>query len=194
MEEFHKRTDTAEGGDTWKRIEEALSDADILDYSEVIVEDGKEITLNIDVDLGGGFEGGFASTALSAVLPHNTLFRFAVHREDFIDEIGKFFGMQDVKVGYVDFDKKMIIKTNDEEKVKSLFSSDEIRSTLLDLSNFSLGIHSHNVSHSRESFLELVIDDAVTDITLIKKLHHCFLLVLKFIEDQLPVSDLRIES
>ncbi|WP_207533392.1 hypothetical protein [Desertivirga arenae] len=168
---------------TWKKIELDLLKEDVLDYEAVIPTKGREVILDIDVDLGGGFEGGYASTSFSTMLPHSTEFRFAVHREDFIDEIGKFFGMQDVKIGDEVFDKRMLVRTNDEKTVRSVFSDEDVRKTLLSIHNFSLGIHTHHVSGVKEPFLELFIEDeAITDIGTLKNLFSVFELILNRVE------------
>jgi hypothetical protein len=41
--------------------------------------------------------------------------------------MGKWFGMQDVTVGQEDFDRDFVIKGNDEQKLRRLFSSQKIR-------------------------------------------------------------------
>ena len=83
----------------WAEIEEEIS-ADIpYEYQVVIPKDGYNVSLRIDIDLGGGFEGGFSTTTFTVPLVDPTDFSFAIHHEDFIDEIGKFVGMQDVVLG-----------------------------------------------------------------------------------------------
>jgi hypothetical protein len=54
-------------------------------------------------------------------------FRFAISRKDMFSEIGKLFGMQDVKIGDAIFDDEFIIKSNDEEKVRAFFDSPRLR-------------------------------------------------------------------
>lgn len=54
-------------------------------------------------------------------------FRFKIYRSGFFSKIGKTFGMQDILIGHPEFDEGFIIKGNDEEKVKELFSNDKIR-------------------------------------------------------------------
>jgi hypothetical protein len=54
-------------------------------------------------------------------------FRFAISRKDMFSEIGKLFGMQDVKIGDAVFDDEFIIKSNDEEKVRAFFDSPRLR-------------------------------------------------------------------
>jgi hypothetical protein len=54
-------------------------------------------------------------------------FRFEIYRKGFFSELGKLLGMQDIEVGYEDFDRDFIIKGNDEQQVKLLFSSATVR-------------------------------------------------------------------
>jgi hypothetical protein len=46
-----------------------------------------------------------------------------VYRKGVFTEIGKWFGMQDVTVGYEDFDRNFVIQGSDEQKLRRLFSS-----------------------------------------------------------------------
>ena len=57
-------------------------------------------------------------------------FRFTVYREGLFSRIGKFFGMQDVEVGYPEFDRDFIIKGNSPERLQALFSNPRVRSYL----------------------------------------------------------------
>lgn len=54
-------------------------------------------------------------------------FRFAVYQSGIFTEIAKWFGMQDVEVGYPEFDGSFVIKGNDEPKLRRLFSNENIR-------------------------------------------------------------------
>jgi hypothetical protein len=54
-------------------------------------------------------------------------FRFIIYRKGIFSDIGKWLGMQDVTVGYPEFDEAFIIKGNDEQKLRRLFSSQTIR-------------------------------------------------------------------
>jgi len=54
-------------------------------------------------------------------------FRFKIYRSGFFSKIGKTFGMQDIPIGDPNFDEDFIIKGNDEDKLKELFSNDKIR-------------------------------------------------------------------
>jgi hypothetical protein len=162
----------------WQQIATDIND-DVLEYHAIIKQGELDIYLDIDIDLGGGFEGGYVTTSYRAALS-NTDFQFAIHEEHFTDEIGKFFNMQDVKIGYPDLDHHLIVKTNDSEKVKTLFTDEETRKTFTKLENFDLGISLQSIegSGNKEAFLELNIEDGITDIPTLRELYHAFYAVL----------------
>jgi hypothetical protein len=54
-------------------------------------------------------------------------FAFTIYRKGFFSDLGKRLGMQDVDVGYREFDEAFIIKGNDENKLRELFSNRRIR-------------------------------------------------------------------
>ncbi len=161
--------------DIWNQVKADLDDVSYpLIYNVNIQENEKSVFLNIERDLGGGFESGFQSTTLTAPVPiqfttfasrlnDHKNFRFALHDEDFIDKLGKFFGMEDVKTGYDSFDKKLVVKTNDVEKVKAVFSDVETRNTFESLGGFNLHIANYD-EDDKHSSLELTIDREITDV------------------------------
>ncbi|MCY7422522.1 MAG: hypothetical protein LH478_12360, partial [Chitinophagaceae bacterium] len=111
----------------WQQVRSDFEGEDLLGYNALLEGANHIVELDIDIDLGGGFEGGYEITRFISKLPVADDFKFALHKEDFLDEIGKFFGMQDIKLGYVDFDKHVIVKTNDEARIKELFSDEQLR-------------------------------------------------------------------
>ena len=54
-------------------------------------------------------------------------FRFTIYRRNIFSGIGKWFGMQDVTVGYPGFDDDFIIKGNDEARLRQLFADAKVR-------------------------------------------------------------------
>lgn len=54
-------------------------------------------------------------------------FSFAIYPQTKIAEVQKHFGLQDIIVGYPEFDSQFIVKGNDENKVRKLFASDNLR-------------------------------------------------------------------
>jgi hypothetical protein len=169
----------------WQHINsQFLLNPDPLEYTAVIEQGNHRIILNIDIDLGGGFESGYETTSFTAHLHTRSPFRFAIHEEHFTDEIGKFFGMQDVVVGYEEFDKKLIIKTNDANKLKEVFADASVRAAILDLNNFTFGITTHHSSGNatKEPFLELTIETGITDVSKLRTIYKAYFTVLTAIE------------
>ncbi len=54
-------------------------------------------------------------------------FLFRIYRRNVFHDIGKAFGMQDVTVGFPEFDRDFIIQGNDERKLRMFFESSPIR-------------------------------------------------------------------
>ena len=146
----------------------------IQSYNAVIIQGSTKIVLDIDIDLGGGFESGFSTTIYNALLPNYPSFRFAIHKENFMDELGKFFGMQDVVIGYKAFDEKLIIKTTDKAAVRKVFASAELRETILSIDDFTFGIHHHNKDDIEKAYLELYIEAGITDTFVLRKIYNAF--------------------
>lgn len=171
--------------EVWQQIEKDLTrNPDLLDYRAIIEQQKRKIFLEIDIDLGGGFESGYSTTTLHAPLQTEQDFRFAIHKEDFLDDIGKFFGMQDVEIGYPEFDKKLVIKTNDESRVKQVFSDRSVRELFKSLNDFTFGITKHTIpdSNYKGAFLELIIEDGITDPDHLRKIYHAFFNTLILID------------
>ena len=163
----------------WQQIDADLKKEEIFDYNALIKQNGKEIQFCIDIDPGGGFEGGWELTWFKAALSLKNDFKFAIHNEGFTDEIGKFFGMQDIETGHPELDKHLIVKSNNEEKVKTIFADEDIRAVFAALEEFDCGIH----IHKDIPYLELNIDAGITDPAALRKIYHGFYRLIGAIED-----------
>jgi hypothetical protein len=164
----------------WKKITADLSvENPPLQYQVLIYHDDKKILLDIDIDPGGGFESGYESTTLTATVHNLNGYKFAVHHEDFLDVVGKFFGMQDVEIGYPEFDKDIIVKTNDTERTKHIFLDEEVRKTFQSLTGFTFNTIT---KHTEEDHLEFTIDKGMLDTAELRKIYTAFVSVLSSIE------------
>ena len=54
-------------------------------------------------------------------------FRFTIYRRGVFSDIAKWYGMQDVNLGYEPFDRDFIVKGTHEERLRQLFSNPRIR-------------------------------------------------------------------
>lgn len=177
----------------WDQVKQDLDNINYpFVYGANIQHQEKTVFLSIEVDLGGGFESGFQTTSLTAPVPvqftalssrldTDKEFRFVLHDEDFIDKVGKFFGMEDVHTGYEEFDKKLIVKTNDIERVKKIFADPETRKLFISLGSFNLHI-AHYEQDEPHSALELTIDRDITNVEDLKHVYNAFLKVLESFE------------
>jgi hypothetical protein len=90
-----------------------------------VVAHVKEWTVTLDTYAAG--ENGPTYTRMRAPYVNKDGLRFTIYRKGFFSERGKRLGMQDIEVGYHEFDDDFIIKGNDESQVRSLFANKRIR-------------------------------------------------------------------
>lgn len=167
----------------WQQITSDLQlQGDLLDYAAEINQQGRIIYLDIDIDLGGGFESGYATTRFLVPLPTNPGLRFHIHPEDWISEIGKFLGMEDVELGFPRMDKAYIVKTNQPETLKALFANEEIRATVRKYADCDLRIITNHDDNVEATSLSLLYEDAITDPTALREIYRAMYLLAEGIE------------
>ena len=169
----------------WQQVTADLnSGKELLEYETVLNQGTRKVLLDIDIDPGGGFESGYEYTRLTSEIQKINDFRFAIHHEGFIDKMGKLLGMEDILTGYPEFDKKLIIKTNNAEKVKTIFADNSIREVLQTLADFTLHITHHRVDSEdeKEAFLEFEIQRGITEPSELRKIYHTFYNILLSID------------
>lgn len=69
-------------------------------------------------------------TRLRAPYVNPDRFRFSVTKRGLFSGVAKLLGMQDVEVGYPEFDRGFVIRGNDQAKLKALFSNERLRELL----------------------------------------------------------------
>lgn len=111
-------------------------------------------------------------------------FYFKVYRKGFFSGVEQMLGLQDINIGCDDFDKDFTIKSNDEKKVKQLFSNEKIRRLIQDQPNINLQIQDYE-GLSSASFpkgvdeLYFKVKGIIKDIDRLKELYELFAEVLK---------------
>ncbi len=164
-------------------IADFKKDPDPLEYHSILEQQDRRVILDIVNNHAVGFEA-IAFTSFNAFIYDRSNFRFTIHNEGFKDEIAKIFGMQDIVLGFKEFDEKFIIKTNDENKAATLFANSEIRTTLLTLPSLAFSIVEYTLDDGdgKAPFLELKIEKSITDVNLLRKAYNVFCSVLQGIE------------
>ena len=184
MEEEEKIISAVNEEQLWQGvISDFKADPDPLDYHVVLEQHERRVILDIYNNHAVGFEA-MAFTTFSAYLFGRNNFRFAIYNQGFKDELSKFFGMQDVVLGFNDFDEKFIIKTNDESKTTLIFTNKQLRNTLLKVPNLTFGIVEYTLEEGdgKAPFLELKIEKAITDPIQLKEIYNAFFNVLLMVE------------
>lgn len=147
-------------------------------YRATIHTGSHDIYLETVRSAGGGEEGSsFAQTTFTTALPVGNTFRFAIVPEDFLNRIGKFFGMQDIKIGYPEFDDNVLVQTNDEQRLKSIFADESLREIFQNLSGYSF--HIDKASEGEGDHLHLILQRAITHPADLRKIFGVFHHVLK---------------
>jgi hypothetical protein len=120
----------------WRQLSQELNDAEFSkgsfwtgtrDRVDISYKNW-EITLDTHVIHHG--KHAVTYTRIRSPFLNKDGFRFRIFRKKIFSDIAKFFGMQDIVVGYEDFDQDFIIQGNDEVKVKKLFANPNIRALI----------------------------------------------------------------
>ncbi|MEG0774080.1 DUF3137 domain-containing protein [Clostridium sp.] len=111
-------------------------------------------------------------------------FYFKIYRSGIFTGLGKILGMEDINIGYEEFDEDFVIKSNSEEKVMQLFSNKSIRDLIQEQPQISLEIKDdEGFFNTRfpEGIDELYfqVTGVIKDIDRLKELYELFALVLK---------------
>ena len=171
-------------GDSEEQITQSLTahlqrQPEAFQHIIALQQQDRRILLEVDIDPGGGFERGYASTRFSAPVAGTTDFAFTIHPEGFLADMAKLFGLQDEVVGYPEFDEKVIIKTNNKEGVRTVFANQALRKTFSALSNFNLRLGRNNEG---EKYLTLEIEEGITDPAVLMQLYTAFTQVLSAVD------------
>lgn len=109
-------------------------------------------------------------------------FYFRIYKNGIFNKICKLFGMQDILIGDIIFDDKFIIKGNDEQKIKQLFSNRKIREMINDQAEIYLEITDEyggcNILENNIAELKFSVDGEIKDVDRLKRLFKLFEKVL----------------
>ena len=106
-------------------------------------------------------------------------FKLQITQQGVFENIGKFFGAQDILIGDKQFDKKFIVKSNDEVKALLTLSNNSIIKTLQDVDTIRLDITDGEGLWSEKPkegnfMLYYVLDSKINHIDQLNKLYSLF--------------------
>ena len=115
--------------EVWKELSKEIG-AEFIEggrrKSDKLCAKVKEWTVTLDTYsvTAGGAQNTY--TRMRSPYINRDNFKFSIYHRDFLSDIGKLLGMQDITTGYSEFDREFIIKGNDKEKVKLLLANSKI--------------------------------------------------------------------
>ncbi|TGD83238.1 hypothetical protein [Hymenobacter wooponensis] len=173
----------------WQQVAADMArEANLFEYTADLHQEGYTVRLELDIDLGGGFEGGFETTTFTAPVPTHVELRFALHEQDWIHEIGKLLGLTDVQLGYPELDPAYIITTNDPAALQGLLSDPVLRETLQKYQELRLSLAPTHHDNVDELFLTLTKEQAITDPQQLQEIYHLMLSLLQQLSPAAPVA------
>ena len=88
------------------------------------------------------WSGKFSTEMTRIIVPYNSFenFKFKIYRSAIISNLERIFGGQDIEIGRAEFDKKFIIKSNNEHKIKTLLQNRKIRNLIEMQKNINIEI------------------------------------------------------
>ncbi|RSK32441.1 hypothetical protein [Hymenobacter metallilatus] len=162
----------------WQQVAADIArQPDMYDYSADLHQQDFRVRLELDIDLGGGFEGGYELTTLTASVPAHMAFHFALHEQDWVHEVGKLLGLQDVEVGDPALDAAFIITTNQPDTLRQLLADPEVRATLLRYPDARLALAP--ASHAPDAPVQLTFtaERAITEPAQLQEIYHMLLVL-----------------
>ncbi|SNR86624.1 MULTISPECIES: hypothetical protein [Hymenobacter] len=176
LRSFHAESETA----LWQQVAADLQQQeDILEYSADLHEGGYQMRLELEVDLGGGFEGGYETTSFMALVPGAPTLRFALHEQDWIHQLGKALGMQDVQVGDPELDAAYIIKTNEPGRLQQLLAEPGVRAVLLKYQELRLDLVAAPEDTPGGVWLTFIKEQAIVEPEALREIYHMLLTLLR---------------
>jgi hypothetical protein len=165
----------------WQEVAaDIVRQGDLFNYTAELIQDGYHMQLDIDIDLGGGFEGGFQSTRMAALVPNHTSLLFALHEQDWLHELGKLLGLTDVELGDPALDAAFIITTNDVAALRELLLPDmALRQTLLRHQDCRLTLAPTSHEAGADVYLTFSTDTALTDPDELREVYHALYTLLR---------------
>jgi hypothetical protein len=109
----------------WRQLADEIH-ADYIKGNKVEAHCG-QWTVTLDIYTVSHGKSATTYTRLRAPYVNKDGFRFTIYRKGPFTRLGKLLGMQDVEVGFPEFDKAFVIKGNNEEKLRALFADSRIR-------------------------------------------------------------------
>ncbi|WP_139924542.1 hypothetical protein [Hymenobacter sp. DG01] len=164
----------------WQQVAADLAqDGNQYEYQAELLHGGYRTQFGLDIDLGGGFEGGYELTTLTTVVPGRPTLHFALHEQDWVHELGKLLGLTDVELHDPELDAAFIITTNDAAALRTLLTEPSVRATLLKYQPLRLTLAPAHHEPEAEILLTFTKEEGITDTAQLQEIYHMLYLLLQ---------------
>jgi hypothetical protein len=128
-----RRLTGQERKEAWRRLAEELEGRYVaggLRRGDRVEVAHGDFTLTLDHYVVSTGKSTVVYTRMRAPFDNRSGFRFTIYRRGVFTGLGKLFGMQDIEVGGLEFDREWVVKSNDESRVRALLANHRIRELL----------------------------------------------------------------
>ncbi|MBX0292366.1 hypothetical protein K3G63_18105 [Hymenobacter sp. HSC-4F20] len=169
----------------WQQVAADLAqEENLYEYRAELRQGGYSIQFELDIDLGGGFEGGYELTTFRAAVSNHPGFHFALHEQDWVHEVGKLLGLTDVELGDPELDAAFIITTNDAGVLRTLLTEPSVRATLLKYQELRLSLAPTSHEPGAEVMLVFTKEEGITDPAQLQEIYHMLYVLLQHLAPQ----------
>ena len=153
--------------------------------SDKVVAKVKEWTITLDTYTSQSGQSSTTYTRMNAPYVSNDGFQFTIHRKGVFSKLRERLGKHDIEVGYPEFDRDFIIKSNDEFKVRALFANSRIRQLIQSQPDihFGAGTKHGGSTQAFPSILSFGVSGVIKDVERLKSLFELFKETLNQLSD-----------
>lgn len=176
--------------EVWRQLSEEIS-ADLVEggfwWGSRVEAKHNNWTIYLDTYTQSSGKSSTTYTRMRAPFVDNNGFNFKIYKNGFFSDLGKALGMQDIEVGFEEFDENYIIQGNDEGTVVRVFSNAKIRELIERQPQVRLEIKKSEgifgpTFKENESELYFLAYGVLKDLELLKGLFELFSEVLEELE------------
>jgi len=129
--------------EVWKQLAEEIR-ADFVEggswKGSKVKGQVKQWIVTLDTYVVSTGKANMVFTRMRAPYVNKDGLRFKIYRRGFFSNLGKLLGMQDIEIGFSDFDDEFIIKGNNPEQIRLLFANPAVRELIQAQSSITLEV------------------------------------------------------
>jgi hypothetical protein len=165
---------------TWQKFAASVKSAEYVDNMLTCGVDVKIGGFVVNVDCYRTSRQNVYYTRAKAAVPSSSSLRFSLTRkvnDNILDDFGRMLAFESskrVKVGHFQFDEKFVLKSNQPDKIRSIFAVPKMRDLVLSFSTFDLKLRGNPVvplgAADDRLYLKFHSEEFITSVQVFKNL------------------------